>query len=559
MTDLPYWDSDTERELYADACRKNFWNFLLYAFGVALNPEGAWLDPSVHKPLCDWLDKIIKEWELSQEQEFILIDAVRDSGKTVIVTKALTAWIQLRNPDMSSLISSVTNDKSVEFAEVIKKLWEGKDGYAYWPWLYNIWEDPETWTKSRFTHRARKVNISEASIETCSVETGKTGGHPRHVVVDDPITLEKLREAGNWIMLSRKHIASLYPVAKKNALFIICATPYEDGDVVTGLCMREDGIKEVIGHPLPKEYQRYVDLENGRWKMYHMPGATDEGKPLVPTCWPQGRIDYFKKKHLPLFASQVLLRPGSGEKVPLTLEQIEGYRIKRKDVPANLTYTIHCDTAFKNKKSANSGDESVIEVWGHHPDNGDVYFMEGHGSNAWRPEEFTDILISLAQRYISNRRRIRWITDEIVAGKEGVWETHLRSCFSNAGMWLPPYKEFDRRTGPRKEQRIRIAAAYWVDGHVYLCEDAPGLDNLIWQMARIGVSEHDDWADAGADVFHPEIYRPFHHNIDTDQPPSPRRPGDDRLKDGGVSDDQARWYYDQRYHDLPHRAREPIR
>ena len=555
------WDLAAEREILADACQRSFWLFLKYAFGAALNPEGRdvrgnpWLDLEVHEPLCHWFQEKIEHWEKTGEQTFILIAAVRDSGKTVIITKAGTVWLQLRHPDLSSLISSVTGDKSIEFMDVVRKLWEGKDGYALWAWLYGLWEDPDSWTKSRFTHRARKANISEASIETCSVETGKTGGHPRHVVIDDPVTLEKLRDQGNWLALANTHVGSLFPVMKKDALFIICATPYEDGDVVTS-SIRQDGIKDLHGHKLPPEYQNH-QMAEGRWLMYHMPGAEEDGTPLVPTCWPPERINYYRKKWPERFASQVLLRPGAGEKVPLSIEQIKDYLIKRKDVPKNLTFTFHLDTAFKNKDTVNSGDWSVIEIWGHHPETGDVYFMEGHGSNKWREEEFTDHLVTLAKRFWANNRRVRWLTDEkIIGGKEGLWRNHLVSCFANAGMFLPPFLEVSR-AGKKKEQRIRIAAGYWVDGHVFLCEDAPGLDDLMWQMSRIGVSAHDDWADAAADVFHPEIYKPFRPPASAGaMPPLPRRPWDGRLKDGEL-DDESRALYDMSWGG--YNTREPIR
>ena len=542
------WDLSSERELLADACLRHFWPFLQHAFGLGpQNPSAYWLTEDVHKPLADWLESITLEWEHMRktkkpERFYILIDAARGSGKTWIVTKGLTAWLHLRNPDLASVIDSVTITKAEEFAETLKKLYEARDPYALFPWLYGKWEGPDTWTKGRFTHRARRANRSEASIETSGVETGITGDHPDHLVIDDPITREKLRDSGNWIALANTHVISMYPACRNDSLVIICATPYLDGDVVTN-AITDDGLCEVIGRSLPPEYKAHV-RKDGKWKAFFMPAADEEGNPLMPLVWPKDQIDEYQRKSPADYAAQLCLRPGAGDQVPITMDQLKQLLIPRRDLPKNLSYTIHCDTAFKNKKTLGKGDSSVIQVWGHHVENGDVYFVEGHGSTRWRSEEFTTKLVEIVQRFNKTGRKIRALTDEkIMGGKEGVWEDHLRSCFANAGMYMPPYFEFDRR-GDAKVNRILVAAGYWVDGHVYLIEDAPGLTPLMWQMSRIGLLDHDDWADAAADVFHPEIYRPMRANVYDPQPPPPRRPNDAFLQTGRIDDRTARDYYD---------------
>jgi hypothetical protein len=556
------WDLGIERELLADACLKSFWPFLQHAFGLGpQNPSAYWLTEDVHKPLADWIEKIVFEWERMRksgkpERFYILIDAARGSGKTWVITKGLTAWLHLRNPDLASVIDSVTISKAEEFAETLKRLYEAKDPYALFPWFYGKWEGNETWTKGRFTHRARKANKSEASIETSGVETGITGDHPDHLIIDDPITREKLREAGTWIQLANTHVISMFPACRNDSLVILCATPYLDGDVVSN-AITVDGLKEVLGREFPGEYRCHL-RKDGKWRAFYMPAADEEGNALMPLVWPKDQLDEYQRKSPSDYAAQVCLRPGTGEQVPLTMDQIKQCMIPRRDVPKTLSYTIHCDTAFKNKRTIGKGDWSVFEVWGHHPDTGDVYFMEGHGSSRWRSEEFTTRLLEVTQRYIKTGKRIRAITDEkSMGGKEGVWENHLRSCFSNAGLYLPPYFEFDRR-GDVKINRMLVAAGYWVDGHVFLVEDAPSLTNLMWQMSRLGLLDHDDWADAAADVFHPDIYRPLRPVLNDAQPPSPRRPGDSYLQTGRIDNLEARDFYDNLIFE-PNYAREVIR
>lgn len=558
------WPLGLERSLLADACREHFWPFLCYAFGVKKNPKGTWLDEEIHKPLCDWLEKVAREWLAmrasgNQERFYILIDAARDSGKTVIVTKAFTAWLHLQEPDMASVIDSLTMERSMEFAEIAKRLWEGKDPCAYFTWLYGKWEGPDIWTKKRLVHRARKLSLSEASLECISVDTGATGDHPDHITIDDPVSRDKLRESGNYIQVANTHFGALFPVLKNDSLLILCATPYVDGDVVTNAIV-VDGIKELIGQQLPMEYRKHL-RKDGKWRMYYMPAAGEDGKTLMPKSWPQHELDNYRKKYPAEYAAQCLLRPGAGDQVPLTWDQIQECEVERKDVPKNLTYTIHCDTAFKHPDRMGQGDESVIEVWGH-AQNGAVYFIEGYGSNRWLSEDFTDKLVMIVQRYKKSGRTIRWMTDDkTLGGKEGVWRDHLQSCFSNAQMWMPPFLELNRRAGPNKTARIAETAGYWVDGHVFLVKDAPGLDQLKWQMARIGVSEHDDWAECAADVFHPEVYCPMLPPGADAAPPPPSRPWDRELQTGRISNSDAQDIYDTYFQDEePTRwMRDPIR
>lgn len=563
-TEQVTWDLGAERDLLADSCLKDFWNYARFGFGIALNPDGWWLDEAVHKPLCDWLTGIANRWfemrrggEGNQERFYILIDAARGAGKSVVVTKAFTTWLHLRDPNLATVIDSVTSTKAQEFSEVLKRFYEGLDPCALYPWLYGKWEGVDPWTKGRFTHRARRLNRSEASVETSSVETGITGDHPDHLIIDDPLTREKLRDSGNWVGLANTHVTALFPALKNNSLCILCATPYIDGDVVTNAIML-DGVKEVIGYKLPLEYQRYVRAD-GKWLMFFMPAADAEsGEPLMPKVWPRASLDEYQRKSPADYAAQVCLRPGAGDQVPLTMEQLQDRLIERKQVPKNISITIHSDTAFKDPKRMGKGDDSVIEVWGHHPESGDVYYLEGHGSNRWRAEDYLERLVAVVQRLKKNYT-IRWMTDEkTIGGKDGAWRLLLQSAFSNAGMWMPPFLEIDRRTQDKKVARIAETAGYWVDGHVYLVREAPGLAPLMWQMSRIGISEHDDWADAAADVFHPEIYRPFLPPGGDAQPPYPQRPWDLDLKTGHIDNDQARGVYDHLYAQDTW-TREPIR
>ena len=88
------------------------------------------------------------------------------------------------------------------------------------------------------------------------------------------------------------------------------------------------------------------------------------------------------------------------------------------------------------------------------------------------------------------------------------------------------------------------AAGYWAGGYVRLANNAPGLNKLIWQMARIGVSDKDDFADCASDVFHPEIYRIF-RTEGREAAPLVQRPTDKYLQTGQLSREALLDFYDQ--------------
>ena len=555
------WNLEDERALLASACTGSFRAFAKYAIGIPAHPRGTWWTDSVHGKLCDWLQALAEDWwkmrELppeEQERFYLLIDAHRGSGKTMLVTTAFTMWLHLRDPDLASVIDSFQQTFSIEIASLIRLHYEGGDQHALFPWLFGIWENKDDWTKERFTHAARRSHRREASITCSSVETGICGKHPDHHVLDDPITKEKLREQGNWIGIAKKHVSSIHPALLNNSLVVFVATPYTDDDVIT-TAMRQDGVREVHGVPLPSEYRSFV-RDDGRWHLYHLPARDREGAVTLPRAWPPAELDRWERKDPADFAAQAMLRPGAGETVPLSFEQIEECIVNDHDIPRALPVTIHLDTAFKDGKRINSGDESVIEVWGHHLGTGDVYFLEAYGSNKWRIEDFTDKFVSLVQKH-RRKSRVLAITDEkIIGGKHGLWRPHLESCCRNAGFHLPRFIEVSRQ-GTRKIARITEAAGYWVDGHVKLRRGAPGLSKLMWQMARIGVSDHDDYADAGADVFHPEVYR-IYSAVRSQDTPQPRRPFDDYLKTGRLTPASARDIYDHHHRPRETAPREPV-
>jgi hypothetical protein len=127
----------------------------------------------------------------------------------------------------------------------------------------------------------------------------------------------------------------------------------------------------------------------------------------------------------------------------------------------------------------------------------------------------------------------------------------MRSSF--AAVQLPcPHLILFTRSGTRKGYKLRRmteAVGFWIDGHVKLVKTAPGAQILVGQMIRLGVSTFDDWADAAADVFAEEVYRPMlvQDGASIDEGGFPYQPGDDVMGRRMTNDDARETYDDQQH------------
>lgn len=527
------WPLADERELWADICNDSFFWFCDVALGYG-RPDFLWWTPRVHRPFCDWFQGHVKEWEDNRaagklESKSLMVIVHREFGKTMIITKAGQAWMHLRNPEMSSYIGSSTVTRAGSFLTPLKAIFQTEDPEAWFTWLYGDWFDPQrTWSAYEIVHAARRNKArTEPSIGTWGVETGITGTHPDAGFMDDPVDYEKMGSDALWLTKVNNHIHSLSPVFKADSFFVYTGTRYHDADPI-GENIRYAGVASLSGMPFPG-----VSVsESGRWHLYFRSARNADGTPSYPENWPDRRLREYEKANPLQYAAQLMNDPNTGSHVPLTAEQIEMLWVSPDDVPRNLRYSIHVDTAFKSKESIARGDESVIIVCGHDRGTGDIYYIEGHGSNRWRIEDFNNQLVMLLQRMKSQNKWPFVLTDEAeVGGKYGTWEMTIQSWCHAAGLPKPPMQLL-HRAGKKKVLRITEAAAYWANGHVRLVRGAPNVTKVVDQMLRIGTSATDDWADAMADVFHKDIYIPMQRRGRTVDDSPPVRPWDDRLQDG---------------------------
>ena len=498
-----------ERELWADACRRDFWTFLLYGFGVKhfmeANPDKHWCTVRLHKPLADWYGRHIRDWLATRatrtRRKKLMIVWPRGFGKTTTITKAGNLWLHLQDPDLATAVDSVTQQMSEKFVGVIRDTLEGANPYAWFPLLYGNWVGARLWRNDALTHAMRRAHSrSEPSLEATSVDRGLTGKHPDALFIDDPVTREKLREGDSWLKIVDDHIDALIPVMPPQGLVVASATRYSDIDWL-GRLMRDEGVRSIDGMQCRDPFFKLS--ANGQWDLFLMRARTDLGDPVLPEIWDAQALDDYERKNPYDFAAQMMNEPNEGEHMPVTREQIEHMYVDEKELPSNLRYSIHLDTAFKEREKAGRGDYSVICVWGHQVGTGTVYFVEGRRSNTWGASEYSDQLVSILQDYRMRRKQVFAITDETPAGKADTFTLYLMGACHAAGVPMPPFIRITQTT--KKTTRIREAAMYWADGRVRLLRNAREVQHLVLEMLRLH-GAHDDMADASASVFHPDVY-----------------------------------------------------
>lgn len=551
-----HWDMEAERELWADVCLKSFWWFLNEAIGLPRLPDAhRWFQPYIHKPIADWFQEHVDEWLARREllgeptQTCLAVLLPREFAKSTLITKAGQLWLHLRNSELSTYTGSESLKLACGLLDSMKQYLSGVEPTSYFTWLYGNWYDKtRTWRAEDVVHAARRgLSRTEPSFGTWGVETGLTGRHPDALFFDDPISYDRLATDSQWFEKVREHIASLSPVLKANGLMILVGTRYGEGDHF-GFAFNYEGVATVSGMELPHRVVGKLQ----RWHVFFMAARNADGDPTFPEQWPEWRLKQDKAQSSLKHASQLMNNPTSSEFNPLTLAQIEREcLINKQDVPWNmLRYSFHCDTAFKYMKRQARGDESVIQIWGHHFGTGNVFFIEGYSSHTWRSEDFEHKLILLLQRYASAKRRIFAITDELEpGGKAGTWEQLIRKACNEANLTCPPFFLLPR-TKQSKEARAKEAANYWANGFAKIIRDAPGVEKLTTQMSQIGTSAHDDWSDAASDVFNPKVYVPLRRRGLRDEQPDTSQPFDDVLLGRPRTAAQVVAIYDA-YHGAP--------
>lgn len=550
------WDSQTEREFWRHKCRDSLYWFFRIAWGYDFNPLGGagprnWFRDSTHRAAVDWLEFHIKEWlawrraGVSKTKKLAFVVA-REFGKSTFVTRCVPAWMLINEPELAITIDSENDKKARMLMGPIAAVLSGEDKFSQFANLYGNWRSPSQlrqWTKTAVDILLKKnLSRAEPSLGTCGVEAGITMQHPDVFILDDPTSYEKLRADSNWKEVVNEHVESMIPVFGEGTLWLWPGTRYGDDDQY-GTFLKSEGVASVTGTDFPD-----CDITpDGEWHVFYLPGITAGDELTMPHIWSRKRIKNWAARNPTKCASQVYLDPFQADINPLTAEQAARCYVEDDEhIPWRMTdATMHCDLAFKRPDRMGKGDKTGFVTWCHMRDaSGEIILWGAWGSNRWQGKDLANRVVIEYQELKRLGIPVRCITCEQEAGgAQGLWQNHLQNVFAEANLVMPRF-EYLRRAGKYqdKQERLIQAANFWRDLKVKIPRGRPGSAELVSQMCRIMGNKGKDYADAGADVWNPAVYRARRVQDSGEIIPPPENPFDSLLK-GNL--DTTEWWAGQ--------------
>jgi hypothetical protein len=495
-------------------------------------------DPRVQQNLAA-VGEYFEDWRRNRHKQTsfrkVLIVQPRGTCKSATATIPLPLWAHIHDSELASCIISAVKEKMAEdFAKATKATFEGEDPFSRLVDLYGTFKPQgrgRDWQNTKMvTAKRNNVGRSDPTYAAYTITAGPTGGHFDVVIVDDPITRDKMQSDSEWLEKVWAAYTRLPYTINRNGLLMVVMTRYHDND----LCGRV--IREEIEPAVLAEYENRLpedfDYEYGWIKYAHLAGwevrydtvyndydpDTREGEVVYPVCWSHEKIKHSRQTALgeAEFWYHLMNAPQKREDQPITEEMIRRCWIDSLDeVPAQAfnAIDIHCDFSFKNEEAfrKQTGDWGVAHVIAKH--NGHVYRIGGMRGKL-RQTDFGDQLMKLVSEvYYAHKSRVRYISfDQPSTHGSGDESTNewIYSLFrAHPDLPRAAPKPINRKhgAGAKKVGRILDTLWPWSDGFVHLLRGAHGNDELIYQVLNIGTSPYDDDIDAFCDAFHKDMYQ----------------------------------------------------
>ena len=509
-------------------------------------------DPGTEKVLHE-VGVEIQEWlENRHAQEVprkMLITVPRKTFKTSGISEVVPAYVSTFDPNISCGIMSWSYEKlALPIAEQIRNNFAAQTENNKLAAIYGDFHaqgSKNRWSGSHFNIDQRTIDKRDPTVSVYGVRQGAVGHHFDVFILDDPVSNEAMMNDAEWLSRVWKCWIDLMATLNPNSLVIIVNTRYSDADLSGQVLTKEiePALKRLLGS-LPDDWslENFESIEKhapkAGWKVIMREAVTNYGtKDAVynfPTIWSparvedviKGKVDEFDEdsdEYSELFFQyQLQNKPHMRKDNPIQPFHIsmalgEPKKYSRDDAPRIGFMDFYCDLAFKSGENyrLQRGDYTVLHAAV--PSDGLVWRVNGYRGKPTM-DEFGDELIRMAM-WAKNEfnARIRYMTiDQIPGQGDGdlsleIWVDNLFRRYSK--LRAPSVRRI-KRGNKRKEDIILSTAWAWQEGWVRLCKEAPGNDQLCYQMQRIGQCKPDDDMDAFAAAFLPQFYKSQERVID---------------------------------------------
>lgn len=380
----------------------------------------------------------------------------REHFKSTIITFGLTIQDILNDPELTFGFFSHTRPISKQFLRQIK--WEFERNENLKAWFPDVlWQNPHKeapkWSEDDGIIVRRTGNPKEATIEAWGLVDGQpTSKHFKRMVYDDVVTRESVTTAEMIKKVTEAWELSRN-LASEGGQSRYAGTRYHFNDTYAEMLKR--GIT-------PRIYPATVD-------------GTADG---VPVLMSRERLAEKRLEMQDTFAAQMLLSPRLDKDAYFKREWFKWYRLGKH--PQNCRTYGGSDYAVTSA----GGDWTVHGVCAVSPDD-DIYIIDW-----WRKQTDSDV----------------WVDAFIDLGakhKPLLWGEEAGQINKSLGPFIDKRMR-ERRTYFRRQQfpsvadkatRCRAFQARAAMGKVYLPEDAPWIDDLMMEILRFPLSDHDDQID----------------------------------------------------------------
>ena len=473
----------------------------------------------------------------------------RKTFKTSGVTQGATPWALCHDPNLvCGIMSAAYEDLAIPIVKAIREHLEGTSATSTIEAHFGDFKRPDNWSGPQFTIAQRTAALRDHSVTAYGVRKGAVGHHFDMFTIDDPVTNEAMQNNSDWLDRCWRSYVDLKATLNPNALLTLVMTRYHDADLMGRIIDREikPAVMAANEGKLPDDWNaddpacivKYGPLAG--WEVIYEQAISGYGTPEekynFPGIWGPQRVaevragkvtdeDEGEEYSELFFWCQLQNTPQKREDNPIQEIHIQTAIGAPKpwsiaQAPRTGWVDLHCDFAFKDAEAYTKqrGDFTVAHVVV--KDDGFVWRINGYRGKPTQ-EMFGDELIRLAY-WCRNEMgaRIRFLSYDKLTG-QGSGDKSTQMWIQNLfrmhpKLRTPTIMEINR-SFKSKTSGILGTAWAWQEGWVRLCVEAPGNDQLVYQMQRIGYSSHDDDADAFADCFHPDMYKVSARIEDTDE------------------------------------------
>lgn len=464
----------------------------LYALAQILMRDvtNSQLSKAFHGPLCTYM--------LTTPHLKNLYMLQRNAFKTTVITGIRNTQRILKRPDIRILIASNKLENAADMLKGIKA--NLMDPLLVWAFPDILWADPAK-DAERWTEHAITVKRKAARGHTVEVigEGGELASkHYHHITMDDVVgrensqTRERLADVIQFVRLA----TSLVDDPRTSTVDYV-GTPWHYADAYAWLREQKARHGMPLGEylmpcwnpALPHE-DGAIDADASAERLGLPPAGFGWVTPTFPERMDVDTLLHIRAEKGPSeFSAQYLLDPVSADTVVFPRAKVQ--RVPRNQVPAGLWTVMTVDPAISQETWA---DFSALAVVGFDRDN--AMWITDLRQGRWMPSRLID------EVYLAWSRTpgIMAVGFEVV-GFQKIFGALFAAEGERRGHHLPIIK-LPRDTRQAKQARIRTLEPAWASGRIYIVDDVPALEDLLYDAERWRPdveNARDDLLDALAD------------------------------------------------------------